>query len=70
LARTLARVQRLSQRPRHRESETERRSRFEQVLRSQAHLALVRRQEASLTQGLRARLTWDEEEDRRMRYGR
>jgi hypothetical protein len=70
LARTLARVQALSQRPTHRESETERRSRFEQVLRSQAHLALVRHHAEPLTQGLRARLTWDEEEDRRIRYGR
>jgi hypothetical protein len=70
VARTLARVQGLSQRPTHRESETERRNRFEQVLRSQAHLALVRHQGEPLTQGLRARLTWEEEEDRRIRYGR
>jgi hypothetical protein len=70
LERTLARVRVLSQMPAQRESQGERRSRLAQVLRTQQYLAARQQHEAQVTQGLRARLTLDDDEERQVRYGR
>jgi hypothetical protein len=70
VARTLARVRVLSQRPAQRESQAARRRRLDQVLRLQQALAARQHHEAQVTQGLRVRLTLDDDEERRVRYGR
>jgi hypothetical protein len=70
VARTVARVRVLSQMPAQRESQAERRSRLAQVLRLQQALAARQHHEVPVTQGLRARLTLDDDEEGRVRYGR
>jgi MobA/MobL family protein len=70
LSRTLARVEVLSHRPPYQETQAERRQRLEQVVRSHAHVAWLRHPEAQVTQGLRARLRFDDDEERRVGYGR